>query len=151
MTKLFLLVALTPLFAADTPGFVVWKSADLKGFEKKLAPKVDEHKAALENLAKFDKYRTMVVHREGDGEAELHENDADFIVVESGEATLIVGGTMQNPRNTNPGEKRGPGIDGGERTKLAAGDLVNIPANIPHQLLVPAGKQFTYFVVKEQK
>ena len=67
------------------------------------------------------------------------------------EATLIVGGTAVNPKSTGAGEVRAPSINGGERRQLAAGDLVNIPANIPHQVLVAAGKQFTYFVVKEPK
>jgi quercetin dioxygenase-like cupin family protein len=37
---------------------------------------------------------------------------------------------------------------GGTSHKLAAGDVVHIPANTPHQLLVEPGTQFTYFVVK---
>ncbi len=151
MNKLLLLAVLTPMFAADPPGFVVWKCSDLKSYEKKLAPKIDEHKAAIENLVKFDNYRTMIVHREGDGEAELHEKDADLFIVQTGEATLVVGGTMVGGRATAAGEIRGPSINGGEKKQLAAGDVVNIPANIPHQVLVAAGKQFTYFVVKEPK
>jgi mannose-6-phosphate isomerase-like protein (cupin superfamily) len=151
MHRLLAILVALPLFAADPAGLVVWKSSELKGYQKKLAPKIDEHKAALENLVKFDKYRTMIVHREGDGEAELHENDADLFIVESGSATLVVGGTMVTPRNTAAGEVRGPSINGGERKQLGEGDVVNIPANIPHQVLVPSGMQFTYFVVKEPK
>jgi len=53
-----------------------------------------------------------------------------------------------SPKTTEPNEVRGPSIKGGERKPLAAGDVVHIPAKIPHQLLVPAGKEFTYFVMK---
>jgi mannose-6-phosphate isomerase-like protein (cupin superfamily) len=90
----------------------------------------------------------MIAHREGDGEAELHEREADFFVVQSGAATLIVGGEMVNGKTTAPNEVRGPSIKGGEKKALAAGDVVHIPPKVPHQLLVPAGKEFTYFVIK---
>jgi len=42
----------------------------------------------------------------------------------------------------------GTGIEGGERHALAAGDIVHIPAKIPHSFLVPAGKHITYVLVK---
>ena len=87
-------------------------------------------------------------HREGPGEAELHETQADIFIVQSGEATLKVGGTVVSPKTTAPNEIRGPSISGGEEKKLGAGDVVHIPAKIPHQLLLDAGKQFTYAVVK---
>ena len=76
---------------------------------------------------------------------------ADFFVVESGEATLVVGGQVVGGKTTAPNEIRGPKINGGERRKLAAGDIVHIPVKAPHQLLVENGKQFTYFVIKVQK
>jgi mannose-6-phosphate isomerase-like protein (cupin superfamily) len=70
------------------------------------------------------------------------------MVVESGEATLVVGGTVVNPKTTAPHEIRGPSIKGGEKKSLAAGDVVHIPVKVPHQMLVESGKQITYFVVK---
>ena len=55
---------------------------------------------------------------------------------------------MVDGKQTAAGEVRGPSIKGGESKKLGAGDVVHIPAKIPHQILVSNGKQFTYFVVK---
>ena len=43
---------------------------------------------------------------------------------------------------------RGGTIKGGTRHKLAAGDVVHIPAGVAHQFFVEAGKEITYFVVK---
>jgi quercetin dioxygenase-like cupin family protein len=39
-------------------------------------------------------------------------------------------------------------IKGGTEKKLAAGDVVTIPAKVAHQLKLDPGKEFTYFVVK---
>jgi hypothetical protein len=69
-------------------------------------------------------------------------------MVVEGEATLITGGKMVNSKTESPGELRGTGIEGGQSQKLAAGDVVHIAANTPHQLTLAPGKTFTYFVVK---
>ena len=134
--------------AGGPAGFEIWSGAQLKGFAKSLAPKMSAQKVATQQLGKWGNHLFMVAHREGPGEAELHETQADIFIVESGEATLKVGGTVVSPKTTAPNEIRGPSINGGEDKKLGAGDVVHIPAKIPHQLLLDPGKQFTYAVVK---
>jgi len=68
--------------------------------------------------------------------------------VQSGTATLLVGGTYVNGETVAPHEKRNGTIQGGVRQKLAAGDVVRIPAKVPHQVLLDSGHDFTYLVVK---
>ena len=148
MKKLLLLMSLLPVFAADPPGFVIWKSADLAAYDKKLAPKINEGKVASETLATFGNHLTMIAHREGDGEAEVHDKMADIFVCQSGLATLVIGGTVTGAKTTAPGETRGPTIQGGERKPLGPGDIVHIPAGVPHRLLIAKGQKFNYFVVK---
>jgi mannose-6-phosphate isomerase-like protein (cupin superfamily) len=133
---------------SDPSGFELWKSGDLQAFEQKLSPKMNAQKVATQPLGSFGNHNFLMAHREGSGEAELHETQADVMVVESGEATLLVGGTVVDPKTTAPHEIRGPSIKGGEKKSLAAGDVVHIPVKVPHQMLVESGKQITYFVVK---
>lgn len=134
--------------AADLTGFVVYRASDLKGYPAKLAPKINEMKVATANLDNFGNHTTMVAHREGPGQVEIHEHMADLFVVQSGEATLVVGGEAEGAKTVSPGELRGSSIRGGERRKLGAGDIVHIPPRMPHQLLIDSGQQFTYFVLK---
>jgi mannose-6-phosphate isomerase-like protein (cupin superfamily) len=141
---------ITAAWGADS-NVTFWSTAELKGLEKKLAPKINQQKVATENLGRYPNSLAMIAHREGDGEAELHETMADFFVVQSGEATLVWGGEVQGGRTTQPHEIRGPSIKGGEKRKLGPGDIVHIPAGVPHQLLLANGRQFTYFVVKVEK
>ena len=122
--------------------------ADLAAYDKKLAPKINDQKVATEQLAKYGNHLIMVAHREGSGEAEIHESQADIFIVQSGRATLVVGGTVPNSKAVSPGEIRGPAIEGGQRKALAPGDVVHIPAKTPHQTLVDKGAQFTYAIVK---
>jgi mannose-6-phosphate isomerase-like protein (cupin superfamily) len=145
---LALLLAGFALPAGDPPGFYLWKSAELKGLAKTLAPKISDKKVATEALASHGNYSFMVAHREGSGEAEYHATQADIFVVQSGEATLVVGGELVDGKTTAPNEMRAAAIKGGSEKKLAAGDAVTIPAKVAHQVKLDAGKQFTYFVVK---
>jgi mannose-6-phosphate isomerase-like protein (cupin superfamily) len=152
VTKTFALAALlsgaTAAMAAEPAGIVIWKASDLKGYEQKLAPKIDAGKLATEQLGRFGNHLAMIGHRQGDGQAEVHGLQADIFVVQSGEATLVLGGEVVDGKTTAPNEIRAASIKGGQRHAIAAGDIVHIPAKVPHQLLIAPGKQFTYFVVK---
>src|SRR5437588_11803903 len=128
--KLFLITvaATAALSAADPAGFGQWKGAELKSIEKKLAPKIDAHKIASQPLGSYGNHSLSVIHREGSGEAELHETQGDIFIVQSGEATLIVGGTVVDPKTTAPHEVRGPSIQDGVSKQIGPGDIVHIAA-----------------------
>jgi mannose-6-phosphate isomerase-like protein (cupin superfamily) len=81
------------------------------------------------------------------GIAEVHEATADVMIVQSGEATLIYGGEVLDPKTTSPNEVRGPGIRNGTSVHVTTGDVIHFPAGMPHQWLVEPGKQITYLVV----
>ena len=140
---LLILVAL-PLMAADPAGFASWTSADIQARAK--ATKLDEHKAGADRVANWGNHGLLIVRREGDGEAEVHEHQVDVVTVVSGEGTLVVGGTAVDSHQTAPGELRGKSITGGTSHKMAAGDVFHIPAGVPHQMLVP--KSLVIQVVK---
>jgi mannose-6-phosphate isomerase-like protein (cupin superfamily) len=149
--KLILAVLLAAGFAfpaGDPAGFYYWKASELKGFAKTLGAKLGDKHVASEHLVANGNYSFMVVHRNGTAEAEFHATQADIMVVQSGEATLIYGGSMVDGKTTAPNEIRGPSIKNGVEKKIAAGDIATVPAKTPHQVNVAPGKEITYFVVK---
>src|SRR6516225_1570579 len=77
--KMLLLLAALPLLAADPEGFASWTSADIQSRAK--AAKLDEHKAGADRVANWGNHGLLIVRREGDGEAEIHENQVDVITV----------------------------------------------------------------------
>jgi glc operon protein GlcG len=79
--------------------------------------------------------------------AEVHEQDADLIRVLDGTATLVTGGKLVSSRLVSSGEIRGSSIEGGETRKLAKGDVIIVPAGIPHQF-TEVTNPFLYYVVK---
>ena len=74
----------------------------------------------------------------------------DHIFILDGEATMILGGTIENPRKiTGPGETRGSGISrAARRFAVHAGDYVFVPVNTPHRMVLAPGKTIRYAVVK---
>lgn len=149
MTAIGSLLALVLVLAqSGTSGVHVWKSADIMARGKALGKKLDAQKVASEVIATEGNRKFMVAHREGSGVAEWHEKDADVMMIASGEVTMIYGGTIVDGKTTEPGEMRGPSIKGGTEVKLAAGDVLHIPAKVAHQMMLGPGAQVTYFVVK---
>ena len=128
-----------------------YSPADLMAMEKSLEQKADASGLATETLKKYASDYTMLAFRSKSGKAELHEKFADFYFVVGGEATLVSGGHIVNSSTTAPGEMRGDSVQDGKETKLKKGDIVHIPANIPHQLVLAKGAIFQYFIVKVQE
>jgi mannose-6-phosphate isomerase-like protein (cupin superfamily) len=67
--------------------------------------------------------------------------------VVEGTASVRTGGTMVDARGTGPGEVRARTLDGGTSHRLSAGDVLAIPAGVPHQF-TEVSDPFLYFVVK---
>ena len=142
-------IVVVPVFAADPAGFALWRAAELRQRDEALSKKVGPDHSARETLADYGDHRFRLLYRDADGVPEQHDTIVDVVMVQSGEGTLLLGGRMINPKaSSGAGEYLGTGIEGGERHALAAGDVVHIPAKIPHSFLVPKGKHITYVLVK---
>ncbi|SRR6266404_443827 len=143
---------LLPVTAQETmpKDFEHWTASSLKELERELSTEAAKNvnHLGLRRLGDFPDDLFLFAHREADGQPEWHETQADVFVVESGTATLLVGGTMIGAEITEPHEKRNGTIQGGVRRKIAAGDIIRIPAKTPHQVLLDGAPEFTYFVVK---
>ncbi len=155
--RIFLSLALAaaPLLAQSTDP-IVHTASDLQQREAKLieTAKANPTGLAIGRLEDYGNDYTLLVVRVHTGDAERHQFFADQIVITKGTITLITGGTMQNehPNNTagRPGETLGSGIDGGKEVILNAGDIVHIPAGIPHWVKLAPNTTATYLIFKEK-
>jgi mannose-6-phosphate isomerase-like protein (cupin superfamily) len=90
-------------------------------------------------------------HRAVPGQVEVHDKETDIFYVADGEATIVTGGTMVGGRQTAPGQSRGTDVQGGETRRLKKGDVMVIPAGIPHWFkeVSPTINYLTVKVVKQ--
>jgi mannose-6-phosphate isomerase-like protein (cupin superfamily) len=104
--------------------------------------------SASETLTRYPHHYTMLAFRNRAGGGELHEHDADLFYILDGHSTIMTGGELVNPKTVAPGEVRADSVKGGTSQELHPGDVVHIPAGMPHQMRVAPGDTVTYFVVK---
>ena len=89
-------------------------------------------------------------HRDKAGQVEVHEKETDVIYIIEGDATFVTGGTVVGQKQTRAGQFVGTSVQGGETHKLTKGDVIVVPAGIPHWFKeVP--KSVNYYVVKVLK
>ena len=79
--------------------------------------------------------------------AELHDASDDVYYVLDGTATLTLGGSLDSPKEVEPGEWRGPKIIGGQKVEIAKGDLIVVPRGTPHHRST-ANQDFTMILIK---
>jgi quercetin dioxygenase-like cupin family protein len=92
-------------------------------------------------------FNVQILKRTGPGQVEVHDKETDTFYVLDGEATFVTGGTMVGGKVTAPNQQRGTDIRGGEVHHLSKGDVIAIPAGIPHWFK-EVQPPFTYYVVK---
>jgi mannose-6-phosphate isomerase-like protein (cupin superfamily) len=102
-------------------------------------------------IARFDGLSNMFSRRDTSGIHERHEQFTDIFVVQRGHARLLYGGIVEGERASGAGEWRGGTIRNGTEAEIGPGDIVVIPAGIPHQLLLRPKESFYYFVFKVAK
>ena len=99
------------------------------------------------SLAAAPNLSITVAHRAEPGMVEVHDKETDTFYVLDGSATIVTGGTMVGGSVTGPGQHRGTDITGGQAQRLAKGDVMVIPAGVPHWFKeVPSS--IDYYVVK---
>ena len=93
--------------------------------------------------------RVAVFHdekRESDN-FEVHDASDDIYYVLEGKATLMLGGTLSEPKEISPGEWRSKVASGGQTVNIRKGDLIVVPRGTPHQRTV-TGKGFSMILIK---
>jgi len=99
-------------------------------------------------LGRFPGLANAINRRDTSGVHERHEDFTDIFVIQKGSASLMYGGTADGERLSSPGEWRGGTIRGGTKTPVHPGDVVVIPAGVPHQFMLNPGESIVYLSFK---
>jgi mannose-6-phosphate isomerase-like protein (cupin superfamily) len=93
--------------------------------------------------------QVLMIRRDETGDAEVHTELDDTIVIERGTARFRIGGTITGNHQTGPTEWRGGTMTGWREYTVSPGDLLLIPAGVPHQAIVTSGT-VSYLTIKTQ-
>jgi len=130
-----------PALAADSPAAKV---------EYRSAAEVDAARAAGDSgtpVIVDPEFKVIAGRRDKPGQAEAHARDTDIFIVLDGNATIVIGGELIDPKEASTGEMRGAGIKGGTDYALSKGVVLTVPRNTPHWVK-ETKPGFRYFVVK---
>ena len=92
----------------------------------------------------------VLAQRRGSGEVEVHETTNHVFIIVEGEATFVTGGTLVDVRDTAPGQRRAPSVQGGEVHHLSKGDVITIPAKTPHWFKEVPTKTIAYYAINTE-
>ena len=118
-----------PVLAAGAKAEIVYAGHDrVAATMKKAGPLADGP-----NLRVSGGYRTgPYAPADYRPDVEIHTNEADLFYVIEGSATQVLGGSVIGGKETAPGQIRGSKIDGGVTYRLGKGDVMWVPAGMPH-------------------
>jgi len=103
-----------------------------------------------DNIADGAAFNFSLRMRDKPGKVEAHAQWNDEIIIQEGEVLLRYGGTSVNAKESAPGETLGDSMTGGESRLMRPGDIVTIPAGMPHQMLVQT-PTMRYILFKTRK
>lgn len=104
--------------------------------------------AVPDSVKQFPPNALLLVDRISTGESEIHATQSDVMNIVEGSATLITGGRLTAERKISDTEMRGTSLTGTERRPVKSGDVIMIPAKLPHQLILKPGEHLLYTVFK---
>jgi hypothetical protein len=135
-----LLLAPIPAVAqgAAVPTRVFASPADLQALiVKARGEKHTEGIGSVYPISVVGPYQMQLEYRTGPTRPALHHQDVGWAYVVQGTCTLVTQGSLRDSKPAAPGSTTdvGTAIDNGVSQKLAKGDFIMIPPNMPHQFL----------------
>jgi mannose-6-phosphate isomerase-like protein (cupin superfamily) len=93
----------------------------------------------------------VLVRRTASSEPEVHARWDDIVIVRSGTGAVEMGDSLVGSRYRAPGERVGGRFTKRYRTVVHAGDLLRIPAAVPHAFVVSGPEPLEYLVIKQRR
>jgi mannose-6-phosphate isomerase-like protein (cupin superfamily) len=150
--KLATAIALTflaiPCTAQSPDNAEVFSAANVQGQLVQLAQQVKDKGSSGSTLGEYGTHAIKLSERTVSGGAEIHAHFDDVMIVMEGKATLITGGELIDSHVGSNGESTGSGIRNGITKSIGTGDIVHVPAGVPHQLLIAPGTTYSALVIK---
>ena len=124
-----------------------WPAAEIKAIgQELLTTKVP---AAEHRFFRQQNYNMEVRRLMGPQPILLHSKKGDLMVIQDGEGTFMSGGQLVNgvEQGEDPGDMRGDSIRGGVTRVVKPGDVVWVPAGLPHAF-VETKPHVTFLLVR---
>jgi mannose-6-phosphate isomerase-like protein (cupin superfamily) len=130
------------------PGAEVFSSSSIHKQTDALVEEAKAKGSSGATLADYGSHAIRISERTVSGGAEIHAHFDDVMMVLEGSATLITGGSVVDPHTNDAGETSGKKVENGVAQTISAGDIVHVPAGVPHQIIIAPGTIYKAIVIK---
>jgi mannose-6-phosphate isomerase-like protein (cupin superfamily) len=93
----------------------------------------------------------LLVRRTTSSKPEVHARWDDLVIVRSGTGAIEMGDSLVGSRYRAPGELIGGKLTRSYQIVVHAGDIVRIPAAVPHAFVVSGAEALEYLVIKQRR
>jgi mannose-6-phosphate isomerase-like protein (cupin superfamily) len=93
----------------------------------------------------------LFVHRTENSRPEVHARWDDLVIVKSGTGAIEMGDSLIGSEFRAAGERIGGKFHRSYRVVVRAGDIVRIPAVVPHAFVVSGKEPLDYLVIKQRR
>jgi mannose-6-phosphate isomerase-like protein (cupin superfamily) len=93
----------------------------------------------------------LLVRRTTSSRPEVHARWDDLVIVRSGTGAIEMGDSLVGSRYRAPGERIGGRLTRSYQIVVHAGDIVRIPAAVPHAFVVSGAEALEYLVIKQRR
>ena len=143
-------------------------AASLRREAEKRRRRVDfvESKTLVDEAARLTKFKDLgktlltsgdeqttylLVHRTTSSQPEVHARWDDIVLVRSGTGALELGDSLVGSTYRAPGERSGGRFAKSYQMVIRPGDVIRIPAAVPHAFLVSGSEPLDYLVIKQRR
>lgn len=126
-----LLLGTAPVVAQTSPADAA-SGAEIRERVAAMAARMGKGTFAYEPLVKDGETVAALEYWKAPGKPAVHPDEAEYALVLEGAGTLVSGGTMADAKETRPGLVEGSRINGGTTRRLGPGDVILVPAGVPH-------------------
>ncbi len=93
----------------------------------------------------------LLQRRTVSSEPEVHARWDDLVMIRSGDGAIQLGDSLAGSRYRAPGERIGGVLVNLQEIVVHGGDIVRIPAAVPHAFIVSGTVPLTYLVIKQRR
>jgi len=110
------------------------------------------HYVGMTVLTSADEQTTyLIVRRTTSSQPEWHARWDDFVIVRSGAGVIVFGDSLVGSTLRAPGERRGGRFTTNYQIVVRAGDVVRIPAAVPHAFVVTGKEPLEFLLIKTRR
>ncbi|CAN5917068.1 hypothetical protein BH11GEM1_BH11GEM1_06770 [soil metagenome] len=93
----------------------------------------------------------QLIRRAASGQPEVHARWDDMMIVRSGTGAVVTGDSLIGSSYRAPGERVGGHFGRSYEIVIHAGDVIRIPAAVPHAVVVSGTQPLEYLLIKQRR